>query len=325
MPLKGYHKCYFYYFQILNKTIFRNKPIHFFFRTLDNILLIVKILTIYKANYNPYLEKSNKILFLYKYFSNYLTIFQLLPIIIYLTIGYIICIIYSFWSFKKRVNKIDIIIINFFELFIIRMLFVFFIEFIFSLSSLFFLLFLVLSIPFLAFIHINISLFHLTAFMLKIINFPFDDFTSLYDNQMLYIKILIAISGTSISIDICKLMFFTQFVLIILFLLYNTYIIFYKSYYLMNNELISKIIYSNLLCMTIIEIFMFFTKPEEIFGKLFILIIISIFIFITLLFFLLYNPYNYIIIDVIENKENLYYYFFLVDRNKNIAYFWKIN
>ena len=244
-----------------------------------------------------------------------------MPIIIYLSIGYIICIIYSFCSFKKKVNKIDIIIINFFEFFIIRIFFVFFIEFIFSLSSLYFLLFLTLSIPFLAFVQINISLFHLTAFMLKIINFPFDDFTSLYDKQILYIKILIAISGTSVSVDICKLMLFTQFVLIILFFLYNTYIIFYKSYYLMNNELISKIIYSNILCMTIIQIFMLFTKTEEIFGKLFILIIISIFIFITLLFFLLYNPYNYIIIDVIENKENLYYYFFLVDRNKNIAFF----
>ena len=321
MPLKEYHSYYYSYYQILNKAIIRNKSFHFFFKILDSVILILKILSIYQSNYNQNIEKSNKILFPYRFLSNYLIIFKLLPIILYLIIGYIISILYSFSSFKKKVNKIDIIIVNFFEFFIIRLFFVFFIEFLLSLNSLYFLLFLALSLPFFAFILMNITFFHLTTFMLKIINFPFDDFTSLIDKQIIYIKILIAISGSSISIDICKLMFFTQFVLIIFFLIYDTYVIFHKSYYLMNNELISKIIYSNILCISIIQIFMFLMKPEEIFGKLFILIILCIFIFVTLLFFLFYNPYNYIIIDASDNKENLYYYFFLIDRNKNIAFF----
>ena len=34
-----------------------------------------------------------------------------------------------------------------------------------------------------------------------------------------------------------------------------------------------------------------------------------------------YDPYSYIIIDVAENPENLYYYFFLLDRNKNISFY----
>ena len=321
MPQKEYHSFYNSYYQVLNKVLFRNKIFHFIFKIFDSIILILKILGIYQSNYNSKLEKSIKFISPYYYLSNYLTIFKLLPIIIYLIIGYSISIRYSFSRIKKKTNKFDIILINFFEFFEVRLFFIFYIEFLFSLKSLYLLLFLVISLPFLTFIFIDISFFHLTAFMMEFINFPFDDFTSLIDRQIIIIKILVGISGTSIIIDICKLMFFTQFLLMLFFLLFDTYIIFYKSYYLMNNELISKIIYSNLLYISIIQIIMFFMKPEEIFAKLFIIIIICIIIFITLFIFLFYNPYNYIIIDVAENIENLYYYFFIVDRNKNIAFF----
>ena len=321
MPLKEYNSFYYCYYQILNKAIFKNKAFHFLFKIFDSVILILKILSIYHTNYNPNLEKRIRFIFPHIYLSNYLTIFKLLPIIIYLIIGYTISLIYSFSSIKKKANKFDIIIINFFEFLVVRLFFIFYIEFLFSISSLYLLLFLGISLPFFAFIFIDISFFHLTAFMFKFINFPFDDFTSLSDRQLIVVKIMISISGSTSSIDICKLMFFTQFVILISFLLYDTYIIFYKSYYLMNNELISKIIYSKLLYISIIQIFIFFMKPEEIFEKIFIIIMICIIIFITLFIFLFYNPYNYIIIDVAENKENLYYYFFIIDRNKNIAFY----
>ena len=89
----------------------------------------------------------------------------------------------------------------------------------------------------------------------------------------------------------------------------------------MNNEFLARIRYSNLLSLVVIELFMIFTKPEEIFEKYFIIIFICVFIFITIFIFLFYNPYDYIIIDVANNKENIYYYFFLLDRNKNISFF----
>ena len=321
MPLKEYHSYYYNYYQILNETLFRNKVFHFVFKLLDTIIIILKILSIFQIHYNPTLDKSFKFLFPYNILSNYLTIFKLLPLIVYLIIGYVISLFYSFSTSKKKINKFDMIIINFFEFFIIRLFFTFYIEFLFSLKSLYFLLFLGLSLPLLVFIIIDISFFHLTAFMLKIINFPFDDFTSLVDRQLFIIKLFVGICGTVTSVDICKLMFFTQFVLLFIFIIYDSYIIFYKSYYLMNNELISKTLYSNILSILIIQIFMFLLKPEEIFEKLYIIIFICIFIFITIFIFLFYNPYKYIIIDSAENKENLYYYFFLVDRNKNIAFY----
>ena len=116
-------------------------------------------------------------------------------------------------------------------------------------------------------------------------------------------------------------MYFLQFILLVSFCAYDTHLIFYRSYYLMNNEAYDKIRYSNLLCLVIIQILVFFMKPEEIFQTPFITIFICIIIFITILVFMSYDPYSYIIIDVAETPENLYYYFFLLDRNKNISFY----
>ena len=116
-------------------------------------------------------------------------------------------------------------------------------------------------------------------------------------------------------------MFFIQFIFFLLYLIYDTYILFYKSYYLMNNELITKTKYSNLLASFIIQIFMLIMKPEDVFKKSFIIIFVCIIFFLNIFTLLFYNPYNYIIIDIPENRENAFYYFFLIDRNKNVFFF----
>jgi len=309
------------YYQILNKALIKNKGFHLIFTLLDTLITIIKILDIYQANYNIYSEKSIKYLKISALFTNCLTLFKLLPIIIYLALGYFIFLFYFFSSINKSVKKIDIILINFFEFFLVRLLFIFFCEFLFSLSSLYLMLFIILTIPLFTFILLDINYFHITGFILKMIVFPYDDFTSLCDKQKLYLKIFIAISGVASSFNISKLMFLIQLLMSVFYLLYDTYIIFYKSYYIMNNELISKNKYANLLSLVFVQILMFFMKPDEIFQKTFIIILCCIIIFSIIFVFLFYNPYNYIRIDIPENKENIYYYFFLLDRNKIIAFF----
>ena len=312
---------YFNYYQNLNKAIIRNKIFHLLINILDELNTFLKILLIYQTNYNTINDSPIKYIRLVSFFSNCPLIFKLLPLIIYIIIVTIILFHYSYSRIGKIVKKLDIIIINFFEFFFIRFLFIFYLEFLFSLSSLYFLLFFILSIPFLVFTFIDINIFHISGFMLEIIDFPFDDFTSLYDIQKMIIKILLSIGGVSKSKILCELMFYLQFLFLVAFLIYDSYIIFYKCYYLMNNELIAKTKYSNILSLVIVQIFMLFMKPEEIFERSFIIIFISIIIFTTLFIFLFYNPYKYIIIDTPNNKENLFYYFFVIDRNKNVACF----
>ena len=316
MGLKRYIN-YYRYFQIMNKSILKNKIFHFIFLLLDLIILIFSLLNIYRTNYNTLSDLID--LKLTSFFENHITIIRLLPLIIYLILVYLILLSYFLLNTKK-VKKMDKIIINIFEFLFVRLLFIFYCKFLFNLNSLYFLLFFFFTIPFLAFIFIDIHFLHITGFMIKTINFPFDDFSSLCEKQKIIIKLFISISSVAPS-NICKLMYFMQFISLLFFLMYNTYFIFNKSYFLMNNEFLSKIRFSNLLSLVIIEISMVFTKREDVFEKSFIIVVVGIIVFITSFIFLFYNPYNYIIIDSSNNKENLYYYFFLIDRDKNISFF----
>ena len=309
------------YFQILSKKIIKNKGFHFILSLLDTLIIILIILDIYQSNYNSNPNNSIKYLKITSFFSNKLEFCKLLILIIYLIFGYTISIFYTLSNVSRRDNKFDIILINFFEFFLVRLLFTFFCEFLFSLNSLYFIFFFLLTIPFFTFILIDINYFHLTGFMFQMIDMSYDDFTSLCDLQKIIIKIFISISRATTSINICKFMFFSQFILFIFFLLYDTYIIFNKSYYLMNNEFITKTKYANLLSLVIIQILMFLMNPEEIFEKLFLNIFSCIIIFVYFFIFLFYNPYNHIIIHTPENIENVYYYFFVLDTNKNNAFF----
>ena len=119
--------------------------------------------------------------------------------------------------------------------------------------------------------------------MLDSISFPFDEYTSITDREKLIIKIIISVGSISTDVYICKFIYFLQFILLVSFGIYNTYIAFYKSYYFMNNELYDKIRYSNLLSIIIIEFFAFFMKHDEIFDISFITVFICLYIFITLL------------------------------------------
>ena len=315
------YNLYYNYFQILNKSILRKKEIHIFLSFLDIFIIVVKFLNIYQTGYNADIKKVFKIMSPVLYFKDFSLILKLLPIVLFLIICYLIIIVSFFQGNNKKTNKLEMIIINIYELFLTRLIFLFFFGFLFYLPTLYFLIILVLSIPFLVFLFIDLTYFHLGQFMLSSVSFPFDAFTSICDREKLFIKILISLGAITTKVYICKFVYFLQFALIISFCLYNTYLLFYKSYYLMNNVLYDKIRYSNLLSTAIIEILTFFMKQEEIFKTSFVTIIICVYIFVTILICMAYDPYNHIVIDVAENPENLYYYFFLLDRNKNISFY----
>ena len=301
------YKYYYNYFQILNKSILKRKEFHLFVSTIDIAIILLKSLNIYHSNYN------NNMSIIHKYMSpsillrNFSVFSKIIPIIIYLILVYLVLIIYLLQDNNKKISRLDMIIINIFELIFIRISFIFFCEFLFDLPTLYFLIFSLLSLPFLLFILINIYYFHLGKFMIKSISFPYDEFTSLSDSEKTIIKILISISSISEDIYICKYIYFLQYILLVIFLVYNTYIAYYKSYYLMNNELYDKTRYSNVLNIVIIETLVFFMNPEEVYEASFIMILICIYIFITIIMLISYDPYNNIIIDVSQNNENIYY------------------
>ena len=246
---------FFYnYFNILNKAIVRKLLIHILISIIDTIIILVKSLNIYYTDYNKNISKTYKEITPSFYLSNYNTIIKLLPIIIYLIIVYLVLFLSLFFWNNNKTTKTKMIIINIFELFFIRILFIFFCESIFYLSTLYFLIFFLLTLPYLIFILLDMTYFHLGYFMIKIIQFPFDAFTSICDREKLIIKIIIAIASISQNVYICKFVYFLQIILLIGFCAFNTYLIFRKSYFLMSNEFYDKIRYSNLLNLIIIQI-----------------------------------------------------------------------
>ena len=242
---------------MLNKSILRKKQFHIILSIIDTIIILLKLLNIYQTNYNTYMHKIFKELTPALFFRDYSILLRILPIIIYLVIVYIILILSIFHKNNKNLNKFEIIIINLFEVLFLRIFFIFFCEFLFYLQTIYFIIFFVLTLPFIIFIFIDLKYFHLGQFMLSSISFPFDMFTSICDREKIIIKIVISICSITTNIYTCKFMFFLQFILLICFCAYNTYIIFYKSYYLMNNELIDIIRYSNLLCLVIIFLILY--------------------------------------------------------------------
>ena len=141
--------------------------------------------------------------------------------------------------------------------------------------------------------------------MLKSITFPFDEFTSINEIEKIIIKFLISISSTSTDIDFCRSIYFLKYILLVIFCIYNTYIILYKSYYLMNNESNDKARYSNLLSSVIIETVVFFMKPEEIYGTSFIIILLSIYYIYQILIPLFFSNFSKSILQKYE-QYNLY-------------------
>ena len=313
------YNCYYNYFIVLDKTILRKKGFHFLISIIDIAIIILKIMNIYHSNYNNNFSNIHKLMSPSIILRDYSIFIRLIPIIIYIIIVYIILIVYISQGNNTKINKFDIIIINILELIFIRLAFVFFYEFIFCLPTLYLIFFSLISLPLLFFIFINLSYFHLSKFMINSISFPYDEFTSLSDVEKTIIKILISIASISTDAYICKYIYFLQYILLVIFCIYNTYIAFYKSYYLMNNESYDKIRYSNLLSIIIIETLIFFMKPNEVYKTSFFMIIICIYIFTNIIILITYDPYNNIIIDISKNNENIYYYFFLLDRNKNIS------
>ena len=144
----GFKKYYYNYFQILDKSIIKRNKFHFFLSNIDTAIILFKILNIYHSNYNNNLNNIHKYLIPSFFFRDYSILMRILPIIIYLIFIYLILIIYLPYDINnKKINRLDMIIINIFELFFIRISFIFYCEFIFCLFIFYIIFFIKYSFP----------------------------------------------------------------------------------------------------------------------------------------------------------------------------------
>ena len=299
------------------RNITRTKPIHFFLILIEVLLILFQELEIYLGRFNNY-ENKNKFLnisYIAKRFdklhANVKQIIILLHIIIFDGLYYYL----KNKSFKRQ-NIFISIISNILELIHFRLFTLIFSNLLFKLKYTYYLMMLLLSIPHIYIIINNFLYNHLYYFVPPFINYPYDQFSSLFDIILLFIKIFISISENAGNYNLCKFAFLMAIIIQIFFSFFFIYKLFNNSYLFMKNTFLNKSRISLFLINTIIIIFAFLFGDDEIISVLFLIVCLGIFFIVMSYIFMIYNPLHFIKIKKETPLENIFFYLFILS-NKN--------
>ena len=304
------------YILISFDSIKKCKFIHFFLIILGELFIMLHELDIYRNNFSiNYSNKISPTLLLVEQFKKLANIPR---IVIYLFI-----IFYSFISYiilnkiKFKTNIVIRVLININELIVYRLLSIFILILLISFHGLVLIINILLTILYIGILIKYITCNHLYFFVPNILDYPFDYFSEIIDINHLAIKIFLLFASLSNSTNITEFCIVIIFAIKITCLVYTTYIMKSKSYYLMNNIFLNKTRYASLLSFTIIQIIYISVSKTKLLNIFYIVIYFDILIICIILINIFYDPYNYVNFKTNESIENVYYYFFVLNRNKN--------
>ena len=306
------------------RRLIRTKIIHFLFLLIEILLILTQEIDIFHREFEPKDNKKQKIvispiILLVRKFGNFPGYINFLIIILS------ILIFDSLYIFlcKNDIKKKDIfisIIINFLELFYFRLYTLFFYSLVFSLPKLFFVISFVISIPHTYLILHNFLFNHLYYYVPDFVDYPYDQFGSIYDLYFFISKIIISIASTADQNDLAKFCFIIVFVLQIFFFFYFIDTLINHSYLFMKNSFLNRTKLSLFLAETTIVFFSYFMGDKNLFTVLFLLISIGIIIiFIGFLHFI-YDPYTFIHIENNRPLENMFYYLNMINGRNDIEF-----
>ena len=306
------------------RRLIRTKIIHFLFLLIEILLILTQEIDIFHREFEPKNNKKEKIIIspiilLVRKFGNFPGYINFLIIIIS------ILIFDSLYIFlcKNDIKRKDIllsIIINFLELFYFRLYTLFFYSLLFSLPKLFFSISFAISIPHTYLIIHNFLCNHLYYYVPDFVDYPYDQFGSIYDLYFFISKIIISIASTADQVDLAKFCFIIVFVLQIFFFFYFIDTLINHSYLFMKNSFLNLSKLSLFLAETTIVFFSYFMGDKNLFTVLFLLISIGIIIiFIGFLYFI-YDPYAYIHIENAKPLENMFYYLNMINGRNDIEF-----
>ena len=227
-------------------------------------------------------------------------------------------LLYIFMKIKKfNVKHIIInIIINVLEIFWFRAFSVIIFSLFFKLKKELFILGLIFIIPHIYLIINNFFNHHLYYFVPEFIDYPYDEFSSVFDTILMLSKLFLSAAG-SISYIQLRQFFFLIFLLIqILFSIYFIMELKNHSYLFMKNSFLNKTRTSLFFTKTLIIIFSLLLDKNGLMNALFIIICIILMIIILSYMYFIYSPFLYIAIKRETPIENLIFYFFILS-NKN--------
>ncbi len=308
---RNINKSFSYYFCNMNQYIIKSVFIHSFLFILESIITLTQFLEIYHNEYHRFNKKSeiNKISIALKFVK--LININDEKIIFYSLISFIILfdIIYFFYDYILRYNRIlSIIFINFYEIFYFRFLFIFYITIIFRVKEFYFFISLLVVFIHLIITIYNFNLYHLYYFTPTFITLPYDNLSSLIDISNSIIKVFISLSLNN-GFTISKYFYILSFLVYLVSSGYFIVIMICKSYYIMNNIILSKIKLAFNFGTFITLIFMYFHGTKRILSISFLYVIFYSFL-MSLIGTIIYNPFNLIFIKKNHHDSNAIYYLF---------------
>ena len=305
-----------HYLSLSYKALVNNIIIHSFLFFIEICLLFFQTIEIFNNNYNI----NNNIYFSpFTYFSIYSNELSnpLRSIIYNLVIIFIIINSYIFNNYILKINFFVILIVNIFELIFYRILSLFLFNYLFASKDFYLIINFIFTILYICVLAFNFYKNHLFLFFPSIIKYPYDFFSMFIDLHLLPVKIFISISKMTFNKRISQLFFMLSICILFVLLFYLSYLMIYKSYYLMNNSSLNKIRYSFILSFCIITILILIIGNNQINNYYYIFSFFNIITICTLFISFIYDPYKFTRFDKDDNIENSFYYFFIYDRNKN--------
>ena len=300
------------------------KGIHFFFILIEIILNIIQeletILRSYQLDFN---EKNkpelNLVTFITIEFNKLKNIIKLIIMILFMII---FDSLYKFVQIKKITKKIIYItiIVNILEIFIYRTLTLIFFNLFFTIKKELFIIGCIFLIPHIILIFSNFLYNHLYYFVPVFIDYPYDEFSSLYDIIMLIIKLLSSVAGTTNNVGLSKFCFIIMLVLQIFFSFFFIYKLKNHSYLFMKNSFLNLTKLSFFIAKTIIIIIALVFGKNEIMSVLFLLIILCIILINMLYMYFIYNPFSNIIIKRETPMENTFFYLYILSENNDFNF-----
>jgi len=311
------------YFLNCYRRLIRSKIVHFLFSLCDIIILILHEIDIFKRDFKTAIKIEDEIiinpiiLIIQKLnnFPDYVTfLIVILPVIVFDAFYIYLCE----YNIKNN-NMFYSLLVNFFELFYFRLYVLLFYCTLFTLIKSYFIIAFAISI-FDGYLIMNNFLYnHLYSYVPEFVDYPYDEFSSMYDLCLFVSKAFISAASNSTKIDIVKFLFIINLIIQIYFCFYFIQKLFYQSYLFMKNSFLNRTKLSLFLSRTTIIIISYLIHKNNLFTILHIFICFDIIIIFMGIIFV-YDPFSHIYIENNTSVKNILFYLNVINYRNDVEY-----
>ena len=307
------------------RRLIRSRIFHFLFLLIELFLMASQAIDIFNRGFRPRHNKQENEVIISPIIILMIKLDNVPEYINYLIIVLSMIIFDSLYIYLCNVDikgnyKILYVIINFLEIFYFRLYILFFYTLLFTLTNLYFVTFFVLSL-FHAYLIINNFRFnHLYYYVPEFVDYPYDEFSSIFDLYLFIIKIIISIASVANNVDLAKFFYIIAVILQIFFCLHFIDKLFHHSYLFMKNTFLNKLKLSFLFAHLFVVFISILIFKSNYLYFLFVFLNLGIIIIFMGYFFLIYNPFSFIKIKNKSSIENILYYLNIINERKDIIF-----